>query len=100
MKREFQVIDLIDSSNGRFLGTALYCPHKEDCAFYTLNNRYQSGEMLESFVEGARQVGGEINLYHINMPIEINTINTPYNEIRNTVVDKMKLRGVETNINK
>jgi hypothetical protein len=34
------------------------------------------------------------------MPIEINTINTPYNEIRNTVVDKMKLRGVETNINK
>lgn len=33
MKREFQVVDLIDSSNGRFLGTALYCPHKENCAF-------------------------------------------------------------------
>lgn len=91
MNRNFQVIDLIDSKNGRYLGQALYCAEQKECPIFTLNSRANAGEFLEAFSESAKQVGGEINLYHINMPIEINT-NTPYNEIRNTIVGEMKMR--------
>lgn len=91
MEREFQVIDLIEAKNGRYLGQALYCADRKECPFFTVNNRTSAGEVFEAFVEGAKQTGGEIKLYHINMPIEINT-NTPYTEIRNTIVGEMEMR--------
>lgn len=93
MEREFQVVDLIDSENGRYVGQALFCPNKEDCPVALVGSRYNTGIALDSFVEGAKQVGGQVNLYHINMPIEIST-QMPYNEIRNTVVGEMKMRTV------
>lgn len=92
MERNFQVVDLIDQLTGRYLGQALYCAERKECPFYSINSRPNTGEALEAFVEGARQVGGEINLYHINMPIEINSRNVPYNEIRNTIVGEMEMR--------
>ena len=92
MERNFQVVDLIDQLTGRYLGQALYCAERKECPFYSINSRPNTGEAFEAFVEGARQVGGEINLYHINMPIEINSRNVPYNEIRNTIVGEMEMR--------
>ena len=92
MERNFQVIDLVDSKDGRYLGQALYCAERKDCPLFTLSSRLNSGEVLDAFVEGAKQVEGAINLYHINMPIEINSRNTPYNEIRNTIVGEMEMR--------
>ena len=50
------------------------------------------GEIVEAFTIGAKEVGGAVNLTHINMPVEINTGNTNYNEIRNTVVKEMQIR--------
>lgn len=92
MDRNFQVIDLIDARSGRFVGQALYCGERKECPFYTANySRMSAGEVVEAFVAGAKEVGGTINLMHINMPIEINT-NTPYNEIRNTIVGEMEMR--------
>lgn len=92
MDRNFQVVDLIDSKTGRFVGQALYCNERNECPFYTANySRIAAGEILEAFVAGAKEVEGSINLTHINMPIKINT-NTPYNEIRNTIVGEMEMR--------
>lgn len=92
MDRNFQVIDLIDARSGRFVGQALYCGERKECPFYTASySRMNAGEAVEAFVTGAKEVGGTINLTHINMPIEINT-NTPYNEIRNTIVGEMEMR--------
>lgn len=91
MERSFEVVDLIEPKTGRYLGQALYCTEQKDCPLFTINNRTNAGEVLQAFVEGARQTGGEIKLYHINMPIEINT-NTPYTEIRNTIVGEMEMR--------
>lgn len=92
MTRNFQVVDLVDQRDGRYLGQALYCAERKECPFFTVNSRPNAGEILEAFVEGAKQVEGMINLYHINMPIEINSRNTPYNEIRNTIVGEMEMR--------
>lgn len=92
MERNFQVVDLVDYKDGRYLGQALYCEEQKDCPLFTVNSRPNSGEIIEAFVEGARQTGSKINLYHINMPIEINSRNTPYNEIRNTIVGEMEMR--------
>lgn len=92
MTRNFQVVDLTDTITGRYLGQALYCAERNECPFVLLNSRTNTGEALEAFVEGAKQVGGAINLYHINMPIEINSRNVPYNEIRNTIVGEMEMR--------
>lgn len=92
MERNFQVVDLIDYKDGRYLGQALYCAERKECPFFVIDNRAQAGEAFEAFVEGAKQVGGTVNLYHINMPIEINSRNTPYKEIRNTIVGEMEMR--------
>ena len=93
MERNFQVVDLVDVSNGRYVGQALYCGERGECPFYTINfSRMSAGEMTEAFITGAKEVGGVVNLTHINMPIEINT-NTPYNEIRNTIVKEMSIRS-------
>ena len=92
MERNFQVIDLIDSKTGRYLGQALYCNERKECPFFTVNNRANAGEIFDAFVEGAKQVEGSFNLYHVNMPVEINSTNTPYNEIRNTIVKEMEIR--------
>lgn len=92
MERNFQVVDLIDSKTGRYLGQALYCNERKECPFFTVSTRATAGEILEAFVEGAKQVEGVINLYHVNMPVEINSTNTPYNEIRNTIVKEMEIR--------
>lgn len=100
MDRTFHVIDLIDSTSGRYLGQALYCGARKECPFFTLQNRANAGEILEAFVEGAKQAGSVINLYHVNMPIEINSRNTPYNEIRNTVVDEMEIRTTRNELQK
>lgn len=96
MERNFQVVDLVDRRDGRYLGQALYCAERNDCPFFVIGARPHIGEAMEAFVEGAKQVGGVINLYHINMPIEINSRNTPYNEIRNTVVGEMEIRTTRT----
>jgi hypothetical protein len=50
-----------------------------------------AGEMTEAFMTGAKEVGGTVNLTHINMPLEMN-VNMPYNEIRNTIVKEMSIR--------
>lgn len=92
MERNFQVIDLIDQTDGHYLGQAIYCAERGECPFFKIGSRLNSGEVFEAFLEGAKQVGGNINLYHINMPIEINSRNTPYNEIRNTIVGEMEMR--------
>ena len=92
MERNFQVVDLVDYKDGRYLGQALYCNERKECPFFVINTRTNAGEALEAFVEGAKQVEGTINLYHINMPIEINSRNTPYSEIRNTIIGEMEMR--------
>ena len=92
MERNFQVVDLVDYKDGRYIGQALYCAERNECPFFSINSRPHTGEALEAFVEGAKQVGGVVNLYHINMPIEINSRNVPYNEIRNTIVGEMEMR--------
>lgn len=93
MERNFQVVDLVDSRNGRYLGQALYCDEHKECPFFTVNfNRTAAGEMVEAFTSGAKAVGGNINLTHINMPLEMN-IYTPYEEIRNTIVKEMTIRS-------
>lgn len=91
MNREFQVVDLIDSKNGRYIGQAIFCAERGECPLFTINNRANAGEIFEAFAEGARQAGGDVNLFHINMPIEIDS-STPYMEIRNTIVGEMKMR--------
>ena len=92
MERNFQVVDLVDSSNGRYLGQALFCDERQECPFFTINfSRMSAGEMVEAFVTGAEEVGGTVNLTHVNMPLEMN-INMPYNEIRNTIVKEMSIR--------
>lgn len=95
--KNFSVVDLVDNKNGRYLGQALYCEDCCDCPIFTINNRLAAGELLEAFTSGAKYTGADINLYHINMPIEINSVNTPYNEIRNTIVEEMKIRNVKSN---
>ena len=93
MERNFQVVDLVDSSNGRYVGQALYCGERHECPLFVINfNRMNVGEIVEAFTIGAKEVGGTVNLTHINMPVEINTGNTNYNEIRNTVVKEMQIR--------
>ena len=100
MERDFQVIDLIDNLTGRYLGQALYCAERKECSFFSINSRQNTGEALDAFVEGARQVGGIVNLYHINMPIEIDSRNIPYNEIRNTIVGEMEMRTTRNEYSK
>lgn len=92
MVRNFQVVDLVDASTRKYLGQALFCQDKVDCPYFAIDNRMATGELFEAFCAGAREVGAEVNLYHINMPILINSANTPYNEIRNTVVEEMTIR--------
>lgn len=91
MERNFHVIDLIEKGSRRHLGQALYCGERKECPFFTFNDRINTGETLEAFAEGAKQVGGTVNFYHVNMPMEIN-MNMPYNEIRNTIVGEMEMR--------
>lgn len=92
MERNFQVVDLVDSISRKFLGQALFCEDRADCPYFAINDRVTTGELFEAFATGAREMGGQINLYHINMPIVIDSPNTPYNEIRNTVVKEMQFR--------
>ena len=91
MTRNFSVVDLVDAANGRYLGQALYCAERKECPLFVINSRSGAGEMVEAFCTGAREVDGEVNLFHVNMPIEINS-NMPYKEIRNTVVRDMEIR--------
>lgn len=92
MLRNFQVVDLVDSSTHQFLGQAMFCGERVDCPYFVINNRVASGELFEAFEKGAREVGGEVNLYHVNMPILIDSSSMPYNEIRNTVIKEMQIR--------
>ena len=92
MERNFQVVDLVDSSTRKYLGQALFCKDKTDCPYFAINDRVATGELFDAFVVGATEAGAEVNLYHINMPILIDSANTPYNEIRNTVVKEMQIR--------
>ena len=79
-----------------FLGLGLFCQEKTDCPYFAINDRVATGELFEAFATGAKEMGGDINLYHINMPILIDSANTPYNEIRNTVVKEMEIRTTKT----
>ena len=92
MERNFQVVDLVDSHSGRYVGQALFCNERKECPFFTINfSRMSAGEMTEAFMIGAKEVGGTVNLTHVNMPLEMN-VNIPYNEIRNTIVKEMSIR--------
>ena len=95
MERNFQVVDLVDSTTRKFLGQALFCEDKVDCPYFAINDRVATGELFEAFVIGAKEMGGQLSLYHINMPITIDSSNTPYNEIRNTVVKEMQIRNTK-----
>ena len=92
MERNFQVVDLVDSATHKFLGQALFCADRTDCPYFAINDRVMTGELFDAFVTGAKEMDGNVNLYHINMPILIDSSNTPYNEIRNTVIKEMQIR--------
>ena len=92
MERNFQVVDLVDSSTHQYLGQALFCKDRTECPYFAINDRVMTGELFEAFATGAKEMDGKINLYHINMPILIDSSNTPYNEIRNTVIEEMQIR--------
>ena len=92
MERNFQVVDLVDSSTHKYLGQALFCKDRTDCPYFAINDRVLTGELFEAFVTGAKEMEGQVNLYHVNMPIIIDSLNTPYNEIRNTVIKEMQIR--------
>lgn len=47
------------------------------------------GYELDAFVEGAKYGGSDIVVNNINMPILIDSLNTPYSEIRNTIVREL-----------
>lgn len=92
MDRDFQVVDLVDSTTHQYLGQALFCKNKSECPYFAINDRVMTGELFEAFATGVKEAGSMVNLYHINMPILIDSSNTPYNEIRNTVVKEMQIR--------
>ena len=93
MERNFQVVDLVDVKNGRYVGQALFCDERKECPFFTINfSRMNAGELTEAFITGAKEVGGTVNLTHINIPLEMN-VSMPYNEIRNTIVKEMSIRS-------
>ena len=92
MERNFQVVDLVDSSTHKYLGQALFCKDRTECPYFAINDRVLTGELFEAFVTGAKEMEGQVNLYHVNMPIIIDSLNTPYNEIRNTVIKEMQIR--------
>lgn len=93
MERNFQVVDLVDSTTHKFLGQALFCAERTECPYFAINDRIVTGELFEAFSTGAKEMDGTINLYHINMPVVIDSNITPYNEIRNTVVKEMQIRS-------
>ena len=99
MERNFQVVDLVDSATRKFLGQALFCADRTDCPYFAINDRVMTGELFDAFATGAKEMDGNINLYHINMPILIDSSNTPYNEIRNTVIKEMQIR-TENGVNR
>lgn len=92
MERDFQVVDLVDSTTRQYLGQALFCKDRTECPYFAINDRVMTGELFDAFVTGAKEMDGNVNLYHINMPILIDSSNTPYNEIRNTVIKEMQIR--------
>ena len=92
MERNFQVVDLVDSVTHKFLGQALFCADRTDCPYFAINDRVMTGELFDAFVTGAKEMDGNVNLYHINMPILIDSSNTPYSEIRNTVIKEMQIK--------
>lgn len=92
MERNFQVVDLVDSSSRKYLGQALFCNERGECPYFAINDRIATGELFDAFVTGAKEMEGKVNLYHINMPIIIDSNNMPYNEIRNTVIKEMQIR--------
>lgn len=96
MERNFQVVDLVDSMTHKFLGQALFCAERTECPYFAINDRVMTGELFEAFSLGAKEMEGKVNLYHINMPIVIDSNNTPYNEIRNTIVKEMQIRTVKS----
>ena len=93
MERNFQVVDLVDSATRKYLGQALFCNERNECPYFAINDRVATGELFDAFVVGAKEMDGKVNLYHINMPIIIDSNNTPYNEIRNTIIKEMSTRS-------
>lgn len=92
MERNFRVVDLVDNTTHKYLGQALFCDARNECPYFAINDRVMTGELLEAFLTGAKEMDGNVNLYHVNMPIVIDSGNMPYNEIRNTVVKEMQIR--------
>lgn len=94
MKKELYTIELLDI-RGRFIGRALVCPESCECAYFTIGAPLASQDACDAFMEGATYGGQTINLNYINMPIEINSLYMPYDEVRNTIVNEMKRRGYD-----
>ena len=94
MKNELYMIELL-GTRGFFLGRALVCPSECCCPFFTINSPLASQDACDAFIEGATYGGRSINLNYINMPIEINSLYIPYDEVRNTIVNEMKRRGYD-----
>ena len=93
MKELFKV-EILDI-RGRFIGRALVCPETCECAYFTIGAPLATQDACDAFVEGATYGGDSINLNYINMPIEINSLYMPYDEVRNTIINEMKRRGYD-----
>lgn len=92
--KELYMIELL-SDHGSFIGRALVCPSSCECPYFTVGSPLASRDACDAFIEGATYGGDSINLNYINMPIEINSLYMPYDEVRNTIVNEMKLRGYD-----
>ena len=89
MTKDLSRICLLDSRNSAYLGEALICPQGCECAYVAIGQRENVDYELSAFVEGAKYGGNDIVVNNINMPILIDSLNTPYNEIRNTIVREL-----------
>lgn len=89
MTKDLSRISLLDSRNQAYLGEALICPQGCECAYVAIGQRDYVDYELSAFVEGARYGDNDIVVNNINMPILIDSLNTPYNEIRNTIVKEL-----------
>ena len=48
MERNFQVVDLVDSSTGRYLGKAVYCAERKECPLWTFDYNRTHGRLCEN----------------------------------------------------
>lgn len=92
MSKQLELTNIYDSRTGNYLGQALVCSESCECAHISIGPYSWCKDCTESFLSGAKYGGTEITINNIDMPIFIDSLNTPYNEVRNTVVGEFKRR--------